>query len=861
MDLDFNGKFKYDKKTFFWSLMAGVVYFFFMYLSMNFTGPFKYYSIFFLPAGIALGFATFLGLRILPFVFISKLLFVSLIIRWEPNEAVMSCIGSMFEILVGWFIYDSKRFNISRFGEQIDTLIIAFISPIMSTVIGVWSLNSISQYNLKELFSNFLGYYIGDVLGILIILPLFIHAKEKKEIKLFDFIVPLLAITTSFIFFKNLLAPLWIGFLFAIILPYLLGTSFGMYLTILSLGFFYNWAYNFEVEDYENPMMYNDVFKIIIFIFTLILVAISTNKLKKLKNVSSVVKTLGSIWPFILILFYFAVINNTTRYQDIISNKLAIYNGFLSEKVEKYRYLIQANEYLLQTTSPITKERWLEIQKKTFDSVKDPFIVFQGLKVLDNGEFYFYQNSKIPPLDFSEFEVIFNSKLFTSYANLAVNEHQLFLSPSFKYKNRRYSFFISANKVKNEIHSINIIAIDLENFLNQLLSFNFKSSNYDIYEIWHNNQKQLIFQNSKSKDFFTQKFNGPVSEISILNRKFQVSWNSSLRSNIHTGYYPVLILLLGAILTLEIAYILYRSQRRMENMTDDSKKQRPSNLDFMKYNNLFNHTNDVVIEFDHSKIITANKKALDFFHLDESHLNTLSPEDLIHLRSLSFDSMENNFTRYLIEANLHKIKEFESFIVVKGQIHKVKAIITVLHDQSSFRYLLIFKEENEERPVNYEKPEVKLVKFSNTKEDLLEERGHKKAESPLSSRNQNIFENKYVLLVEDNRINIFMTKKFLEQWGITVDVAENGQIAVDKVKANGSYDLVLMDLHMPVMDGFQATILIKELYPHLNVIALTADVLINIKDNYAYFDYFISKPFKMNEFLDILKQFLNKDKP
>lgn len=860
MDLDITEKFKHDKKTLFWSLMAGLMYFAGMFIAMNFTGPYRYYSIFYIPAGISLGFATFLGLRILPFIFVAKLVYVTAFLHWEPNEAALSCIGSILEIIVGWFIYDSKRFNISRFGEQIDTLIIAIISPIMATVIGVWSLNSIIQYDLKELFYNFFIYYIGDVLGILIILPLFIHIKERKEIKLFDFIVPLLAITTSFIFFKNLIAPLWIGFLFAIILPYFLGTSFGMYLTILSLGFFYNWAYNFEVEDYENPMMYNDVFKIFIFILTLILVAVATNKLKKLKNTLSIVKTIGSIWPFILTLFYFVLVNNTTRYQDIISNKLAIYNGFLSETVEKYRYLIKANEYLLQTVSPINKKRWVEIQKETFDSVNDPFIVFQGLKVLDNGEFYFYQNPKLPPVDFGEFEVIFNSKLFTSYANLAVNDHQLVFSPSFKYKNKRYSFFVSANRVKNEIHSVNIIAIDLEKFLNQLLSFNFKSSNYDIYEIWHNNQKQLIFQNSKSADFFTQKFNGPVSEISILNRKFQVSWNSSLRSNIRTGYYPVLILLLGAILTLEIAYILYRNQQQMELMSDDTKKQRPSNIDFIRYLNLFNHTNDVVIEFDHSKIISANKKALEFFHLDESHLNALSPEDLIHLRSLSFDSMENNFTRYLIETNLHKIKEFESFIVVKGQIHKIKAILTALHNQKSFSYLLIFKEENEEKPVNREKPEAKLVKFSNTKEEILNP-SSKKTDTPLPLRNQNIFENKRVLLVEDNRINIFMTKKFLEQWGITVDVAENGQIAVDKVKANGFYDLVLMDLHMPVMDGFQATILIKELYPQLTVIALTADVLINIKDNYSYFDYFISKPFKMNEFLDILKQFLNKDKP
>ena len=82
-----------------------------------------------------------------------------------------------------------------------------------------------------------------------------------------------------------------------------------------------------------------------------------------------------------------------------------------------------------------------------------------------------------------------------------------------------------------------------------------------------------------------------------------------------------------------------------------------------------------------------------------------------------------------------------------------------------------------------------------------------------------------LLLVEDNKINVYVLSQYLQNWGIAFDVAHNGQEALEQV-AKKDYDLILMDLQMPVMDGYEATRKIRsmegEKYKQLPIIALTA---------------------------------------
>jgi CheY-like chemotaxis protein len=102
-----------------------------------------------------------------------------------------------------------------------------------------------------------------------------------------------------------------------------------------------------------------------------------------------------------------------------------------------------------------------------------------------------------------------------------------------------------------------------------------------------------------------------------------------------------------------------------------------------------------------------------------------------------------------------------------------------------------------------------------------------------------------VLLVEDHEINRLLAFSMLHEWKVTIDIAENGSVAVDKVKNQG-YDLILMDMQMPVMSGIEATKVIrKELQSTIPIIALTANASKMDARKYikAGMNDYITKPF------------------
>ena len=109
---------------------------------------------------------------------------------------------------------------------------------------------------------------------------------------------------------------------------------------------------------------------------------------------------------------------------------------------------------------------------------------------------------------------------------------------------------------------------------------------------------------------------------------------------------------------------------------------------------------------------------------------------------------------------------------------------------------------------------------------------------------------KHILLVEDNKVNQRLAAKLLENQGHTVVVAENGQRAIDALSQE-IFDLILMDVQMPVMDGFTATAHIreKETTTHIPIIAMTAHAMVGDRERClaAGMDEYISKPIHVEE--------------
>lgn len=116
-----------------------------------------------------------------------------------------------------------------------------------------------------------------------------------------------------------------------------------------------------------------------------------------------------------------------------------------------------------------------------------------------------------------------------------------------------------------------------------------------------------------------------------------------------------------------------------------------------------------------------------------------------------------------------------------------------------------------------------------------------------------------VLVVDDNKFNMVIAKDFLEDWGCKTLEAYNGIEALEVLKSE-SVDIVLMDIQMPEMDGYETSRIIRQTNPSLPIIALTADVVGDvIKRVYASgMNGFISKPFDPEEFYQKVKMFSTK---
>ncbi len=88
-----------------------------------------------------------------------------------------------------------------------------------------------------------------------------------------------------------------------------------------------------------------------------------------------------------------------------------------------------------------------------------------------------------------------------------------------------------------------------------------------------------------------------------------------------------------------------------------------------------------------------------------------------------------------------------------------------------------------------------------------------------------IWKDKVILIVEDSEMNYMLLERILRKTKTTIVWLQNGKLAVDYVSDNNKVDIILMDIRMPIMDGFTATKLIKKIKPDLPVIIQTASVL------------------------------------
>ena len=155
--------------------------------------------------------------------------------------------------------------------------------------------------------------------------------------------------------------------------------------------------------------------------------------------------------------------------------------------------------------------------------------------------------------------------------------------------------------------------------------------------------------------------------------------------------------------------------------------------------------------------------------------------------------------------------------------------------------------------------------MSDLRETLMNAIGQTQTDAEELLPEKNVgFKGRHILLVEDNELNREIAQEILREYGFRVDPAENGAVAVEKIRtaAPGSYDLVLMDVQMPVMDGYTATRQIRALgdpaLAKIPILAMTANAFDEDRRNAleSGMNGFLSKPIVIGDLVQELRKIL-----
>ena len=236
---------------------------------------------------------------------------------------------------------------------------------------------------------------------------------------------------------------------------------------------------------------------------------------------------------------------------------------------------------------------------------------------------------------------------------------------------------------------------------------------------------------------------------------------------------------------------------------------------------------------------------------------TLSGKEAV-LRARQSIEMSDAYHAYIIDWRLPDMNGIEVTRQIRSLNDDTPIIILTAYDWSDI--------EVEAKAAGVTAFCSKPMFISDLRETLMSALGQKLTDASqelLPEKNAD-FKDKHILLVEDNELNREIAQEILREYGFQVDTAENGEVAVEKVSAAapGSYDLVLMDVQMPVMDGYTATRKIRALddpaRAKLPILAMTANAFDEDRRNAleSGMNGFLSKPIVIGDLVQELHKIL-----
>ncbi|MBC7427619.1 MAG: response regulator [Bacteriovorax sp.] len=718
------------------SIIFGAIYFYVADLSLQITRNPGQTSAFFIPSGFAVAIMIVFGVRYIPVLCLAKFL-LGLTNQRPIYMNLMSCLASVSEAYVGLYIYNSFKDSIENFFEFQSNLalvlLVSFIAPVFSALIGVTNLYYLGVVPETSYFSNVITWYAGDAVSIMIFLPAFLSFSREKH-KVFDFVAPVLAFFCTYIFKFHMFGSYLFLIFSTILIPCLFGSVMGIYYSLMTVALVLNWFLINQIGPFSLGSYSDSMISMQFFLLALAISALAIDGFKRTNLLKSAIVPLLSFWLLTGAIYFYYNSQREISNNKIMADVIEDFEARLTEKMDFYENVVKGASGFVAASQNVEDLEWKEyvssisiinknngvlglalIFPKNIKSSGHIFVSPENLNAGGNLQDIFNH----PELKRAFDEAVYHSTpVLTSAVRIKTTgeKRQFFMS-----------FLITPVKKENKFIAWIVAPVLMEDFFKAMTETKYPAIDIDIYDGENTFKLKKIYSKVVDERLRnTEEDELGLSKVTLADRVFTIDWNETKRFVTSHSSQNSLFILFGAIFSivvtgfiLNLKLISVKANRIADSKTGELRESEE------KFKSLFENSSDAVILFN-QKIIDCNPESLRLFgKRSKKELLNTPLIDFFSIRDL--DSDDNNlFQKKVKDVQYKKMVKFECFCLRTGLPFFAEIHLHYIEVNDKFIYQAVVRDISERKKIeqNLRKSKELAEDAAKAKTNFLSTMGH-----------------------------------------------------------------------------------------------------------------------------------------